>query len=48
MRFRAFVSLFTSEDGLRIACRRWDSREPARGVFQIAHGVGGTAEDTVS
>ena len=31
---------FTSRDGLRIACRRWDSREPARGVMQIAHGIG--------
>ena len=31
---------FTSKDGLRIACRRWDSRGPARGVMQIAHGLG--------
>jgi alpha-beta hydrolase superfamily lysophospholipase len=31
---------FTSKDGLRIACRRWDSRGPARGVVQIAHGMG--------
>jgi alpha-beta hydrolase superfamily lysophospholipase len=31
---------FTSKDGLRIACRRWDSRGPARGVVQIAHGIG--------
>jgi alpha-beta hydrolase superfamily lysophospholipase len=31
---------FTSSDGLRIACARWDSRGPARGVVQIAHGMG--------
>ena len=31
---------FTSKDGLRIACARWDSRGAARGVFQIAHGLG--------
>src|SRR4051812_6291865 len=31
---------FTSADGLRIACARWDSRGPARGVVQIAHGMG--------
>jgi alpha-beta hydrolase superfamily lysophospholipase len=31
---------FTSKDGLRIACARWDSRGPARGVLQIAHGLG--------
>ena len=31
---------FTSSDGLRIACDRWDSRGPARGVVQIAHGMG--------
>ena len=31
---------FTSSDGLRIACARWDSRGPARGVLQIAHGMG--------
>src|SRR5499433_2228211 len=31
---------FTSEDGLRIACTRWDSRGPVRGVLQIAHGMG--------
>src|SRR5215467_4290329 len=30
---------FTSEDGLRIACTRWDSRGPVRGVLQIAHGM---------
>jgi hypothetical protein len=26
---------FTSKDGLRIACKRWDRRGPARGVLQI-------------
>jgi alpha-beta hydrolase superfamily lysophospholipase len=31
---------FTSADGLRIACARWVSRGPARGVVQIAHGMG--------
>ena len=31
---------FTSADGLRIACARWDSRAPVRGVVQIAHGMG--------
>lgn len=31
---------FTSSDGLRIACTRWDSHGPARGVVQIAHGMG--------
>lgn len=31
---------FTSVDGLRVACARWDSRGPARGVVQIAHGMG--------
>jgi alpha-beta hydrolase superfamily lysophospholipase len=31
---------FTSADGLRIACARWDSHGPARGVVQIAHGMG--------
>jgi alpha-beta hydrolase superfamily lysophospholipase len=31
---------FTSRDGLRIACARWDSGSPARGVVQIAHGLG--------
>jgi alpha-beta hydrolase superfamily lysophospholipase len=30
----------TSSDGLRIACARWDSRGPVRGVIQIAHGMG--------
>ncbi len=31
---------FTSEDGLQIACNRWQSRGPARGIIQIAHGLG--------
>jgi alpha-beta hydrolase superfamily lysophospholipase len=31
---------FTSTDGLRVACARWDSRGPVRGVVQIAHGMG--------
>ena len=31
---------FTSADGLRIACARWDSRGPVRGAVQIAHGLG--------
>lgn len=31
---------FTSKDGLQIACARWQSRGPARGVVQIAHGLG--------
>ena len=31
---------FTSKDGLRIACKPWDSRGPARGVLQVAHGMG--------
>jgi alpha-beta hydrolase superfamily lysophospholipase len=31
---------FTSTDGLRIACARWDSGEPSRGIVQIAHGLG--------
>ena len=30
---------FTSVDGLRIACARWDAR-PVRGIVQIAHGMG--------
>jgi alpha-beta hydrolase superfamily lysophospholipase len=30
---------FDSADGLRIACTRWDSRGPVRGVVQIAHGM---------
>jgi alpha-beta hydrolase superfamily lysophospholipase len=31
---------FRSKDGLQIACYRWQSHGPARGVFQIAHGMG--------
>src|SRR5215470_8190994 len=31
---------FTSTDGLRVACKRWDARGPVRGVVQIAHGMG--------
>lgn len=31
---------FTSSDGLRVACTRWDSRGPVHGVVQIAHGMG--------
>lgn len=31
---------FTSSDGLRVACFRWDSHGPTRGVVQIAHGLG--------
>ncbi len=31
---------FTSSDGLRVVCFRWDSHGPARGVVQIAHGMG--------
>src|SRR5262249_60918406 len=31
---------FRSSDGMRIACARWDSRSPVRGVIQIAHGMG--------
>src|SRR5215468_173988 len=38
MRSTAFR--FTSTDGLRVACTRWDSRGPLRGVIQIAHGMG--------
>ncbi|MDI3561894.1 alpha/beta fold hydrolase [Bradyrhizobium sp. Arg816] len=30
----------TSDDGLCVACARWDSRGPTRGVIQIAHGMG--------
>jgi alpha-beta hydrolase superfamily lysophospholipase len=30
----------TSQDGLQIACSRWQSHGPARGVLQIAHGLG--------
>jgi len=31
---------FTSADGLPIACGRWESGAPFRGVVQIAHGMG--------
>ena len=31
---------FTSTDGLHVACARWDSLGPVRGVVQIAHGMG--------
>lgn len=31
---------FASEDDLQIACSRWQSRGPARGAVQIAHGLG--------
>jgi alpha-beta hydrolase superfamily lysophospholipase len=31
---------FTSSDRLRIACTRWNSHDPVRGVIQIAHGLG--------
>src|SRR3954466_489971 len=40
----------TSSDGLCIACARWESRGPARGVVQITHGMGehmGRYADTV-
>ena len=35
-----FEFQFTSTDGLRIACSRWDSRGPCRGIVQIGHGLG--------
>jgi alpha-beta hydrolase superfamily lysophospholipase len=41
----------TSADGLCIACARWDSHGPARGVVQIAHGMGehmGRYADTIA
>ena len=31
---------FTSADGLPIACTRWGSQGPVRGLIQIAHGMG--------
>jgi alpha-beta hydrolase superfamily lysophospholipase len=31
---------FTSSDGLKVVCFRWDSHGPTRGVVQIAHGMG--------
>lgn len=36
----SFEFRFTSSDGIRIACARWDSRRRVRGVVQIAHGIG--------
>jgi len=30
----------TSTEGLHVACSRWDSLGPVRGVVQIAHGMG--------
>ncbi|HTG15297.1 MAG TPA: alpha/beta hydrolase [Blastocatellia bacterium] len=36
----SFEFRFTSSDGMRIACARWDSRRRVRGVVQIAHGMG--------
>ena len=41
---------FASRDGLKVACTRWDSGGSARGVLQIAHGMGehiGRYGDTV-
>ena len=34
------VFRLTSADGLCISCARWDSKGPARGVVQLAHGMG--------
>ena len=31
---------FTSKDGLRIACARWDGGGPSSGIVRIAHGLG--------
>jgi alpha-beta hydrolase superfamily lysophospholipase len=31
---------FTSDDGLQIACARWNNRKRGRGIVQIAHGMG--------
>lgn len=31
---------FTSTDGVRVACARWDARAPLSGMVQIAHGMG--------
>ena len=31
---------FTSTDGVRVACARWDARGRVHGVVQIAHGMG--------
>src|SRR5262245_17008718 len=42
---------FTSEDGVNIACARWDSHDSVHGVVQIAHGMGehiGRYSDTIA
>ena len=46
---------FTSTDGVRVECTRWDSRGPLRGVVQIAHAIrehigryAGTIEDSIA
>src|SRR6185295_16068453 len=47
----SFEFRFTSSDGMRIACSRWDSRRRVRGVVQIAHGMGehiGRYVDTIA
>lgn len=47
----SFEFQFTSSDGTRIACARWDSRRRVRGVVQIAHGMGehiGRYGDTIA
>ena len=47
----SFEFRFTSSDGMRIACARWDSRRRVRGVVQIAHGMGehiGRYADTIA
>jgi alpha-beta hydrolase superfamily lysophospholipase len=31
---------FSSGDGLRVACARWDGSQPVRAIIQIAHGLG--------
>lgn len=31
---------FTSQDGMQIACSRWEGCWPAQGIVQIAHGMG--------
>ena len=41
---------FSTTDGLGIACARWDSPVPVRGVVLIAHGMGehiGRYADTI-
>jgi alpha-beta hydrolase superfamily lysophospholipase len=37
---RPYEFQFTSTDGLPVACARWDSLVPPRGIVQIAHGLG--------